>query len=77
MQTTDPIKAAVDVLNVVAVDPLNTKVRKLIFSINRITTFRSAKSEDILVLVHRFRELASTHLEFTNVFIKVLCQPNL
>lgn len=67
MQTTDSIKAARDVVNVVAADSSVAKVIRMISFFNRVTSWRREKSEDISLLVSRLCGLATTHLEYANV----------
>lgn len=60
MQTSDPINAALDVVNVVAIDPPIAKFLRLTSFINRVTRYRRAMCEDVSGFVYRFCGLAAT-----------------
>lgn len=59
-QTTEPLNAAVDVVNVGGDDPQTVKTTRLICGLNRVKTCDRAKSADIWDLSSPFHVLSNT-----------------
>lgn len=56
-----------DILELIAVDPPNSVVTRLINSHNKVTTCRRKKNEDLSVFVSIFPVLAAEHLMHSNL----------
>lgn len=67
MHTGDPVKAALNVLNLFAVDPLISKIARYISSFRHAISCRRLRYKAILVSVSFLQGLAAMHLEDVNV----------
>ncbi|CAN8076865.1 unnamed protein product [Agarophyton chilense] len=58
----DQLKAGLEIVNLVAIDPLIAVINRLISSFQEVNRCRRKKQEDVASFVTRFRVLAAIHL---------------
>lgn len=63
LHTGDPVKVALNIVKVVAIDPPIAKVTSLIAYLNRVTSCKRSKNKKMSVFVTRFWEIAADHLQ--------------
>lgn len=66
-QTDDPVKAVLEIVDVVAIDPPIAVVTWLINSFNKVSYIRRKNNKDFSTFSSRFRSAAAENLQKTNV----------